>query len=509
MHTRAHRTFCLILPAAIAVIGCRELHDPSRADSFTAAFPDRMMTDQPNHKSEVYTESVLMNIYEPLVRFDADMRLTPCLAESWDNPTTLVWRFHLRRGVRFHDGSELTAEDVRHSIESTRDSQQSDFAKPLRHIKSVAVVDRYTVDLTADAPYNVPNSLVFVKILHTGSSGSAAGTGSYEQVEWVPGQSMRMQAFANYWRGKPAIASVHLLFPGDADARIGLLLSGQVDLARDLPVGRLTEIRNSPNCNLIVRRGINVAYLAFDVERESSPGVVGKNPFRDQRVREAVALAVDRSAIVDETLHGFASEAWQIFPPDIFGHTPRLHAPARDIARAKDLLAQAGYPNGFRTRLDVGDNRVAMAHSIAQQLAECGVAVEVAIYPGDKLIRLLEKSGSSFYLVGWSCDTGDGQDVLEFCFHVPSGPDEHWLGNAGHYSNQEVSTLLQALSAKTDQRERLQLLGAAAEIIGRDFPWVPLVIEHDTYGISKRFDFKPRADALLDLFSVRPAAKGK
>ncbi len=506
MPARVRKTCLPLLVAGSLAVGCSATSD-SRRLAMTVVIPNVLMTDQPNTKFEVFTESVLANVYEPLVTLDPDMRMVPCLAESWENPSRLVWRFHLRHGVRFHGGGELTAEDVRASIEAVRANPHSDFVKQIRHIKNVTVVDPYTIELSTDTPHNVPSSLLFLRILSSGQNGSAAGTGPYQLVEWKPGSSMRLESFGGYWRGIPAFADVRILFAGSAASRLEMMLGGRADLAVELPLDRLSEVRNSGDYALMVRRGIGVAYVAFDVGRGVSPGVSGRNPFLDERVRQAVALSVDRHSIIEETLHGFGSEAWQIFPPDIFGYTPRLHAPARDLLHARELLAEAGFPAGFKTRLDVGENRTGMGQQIARQLGEAGIQVEVVTHAGDGLIKLLESYGSSMYLIGWTCDSGDGQDILDFCFHVPTSPDEIWLGNAGHYKDDELNAVLMALSGKTDQRERLELLGVAAEIVGRQFAWVPIVIEHQTYGVSKRLDFSPRADGRIELFEIRPSGE--
>lgn len=506
MLARVRKTGLPLLVAGSLAVGCSATSD-SRRLAMTVVIPNVLMTDQPNTKFEVFTESVLANVYEPLVTLDSDMRMVPCLAESWENPSRLVWRFHLRHGVRFHGGGELTAEDVRTSIEAVRANPHSDFVKQIWHIKNVTVVDPYTIELSTDTPHNVPSSLLFLRILSTGQNGSAAGTGPYQLVEWKPGSSMRLESFGGYWRGIPAFADVRIQFAGSAATRLEMMLGGRADIAVELPLDRLSEVRNSRDYALMVRRGIGVAYVAFDVGRGVTPGVPGRNPFLDERVRQAVALSVDRHSIIEETLHGFGSEAWQIFPPDIFGYAPRLHAPARDLLHARELLAEAGYPAGFKTRLDVGENRTVMGQQIARQLGEAGVQVEVVTHAGDGLIKLLESYGSSMYLIGWTCDTGDGQDILDFCFHVPTSPDEMWLGNAGHYKDDELNAVLMALSGKTDQRERLELLGVAAEIVGRQFAWVPIVIEHQTYGVSKRLDFSPRADGRIELFEIRPSGE--
>lgn len=500
------RCSIIVTPALLLALHCacssRKANPPS---TVTVAIRNSVLTDQPNIKNEAYTESVLGNIYEPLVSLDSDLRLIPWLAESWENPSTTVWRFHIRRSVPFHDGAELNAEDVRASIEETRANTASDFSKKLHHITAVMVADPMTVDLTTDAPSTLLDSLTLVKVVHRSPAGALAGTGPYRLVQNVAGSSLTLHAFDDYWRGKPPFSEVKFLLSGDPEARFEMLMSGAVQIAHELPLARLGEVRNSPDHRLLVRRGVTVTYIAFDTAREKSPGMSGPNVFRDRRVREAVALAVDRGAIVEEPLRGFATEAWQIFPPDVFGYTPRLRAPSRDVARAKQFMAEAGLSGGFDVRLDVGIGRLGIARAVSEQLAEIGVRAEVNPLEGGKLFEMLYESDSTMYLVGWSSDTGDGQDMLEFCFHVPAAKDGPWHGNAGHYTNPELTTVLKALTGQTDQRERLQMLGMAAEIIGRDFAWIPLVTEHETVGISRTVEVTQRADARLDLFAVRPA----
>lgn len=501
LHSRLIAAAALLLAFECAC-SSRKANPPS---TVTVAIRNSVMTDQPNLKNEAYTESVLGNIYEPLVSLDPDLRLIPWLAESWENPSTTVWRFHIRQGVRFHDGAQMSAEDVRASIEETRANAASDFSKKLHHITAVTAADPMTIDLTTDAPSTLLDSLTLVKVVHRSPDGSLAGTGPYRLVESVAGSSLTLHAFDDYWRGKPPFPEVKILLSGDPEARFELLMTGAVQIAHELPLARLGEVRNSPDHRLLVRRGVTVTYIAFDTAREKSPGMSGPNVFRDRRVREAVALGVDRAAIVEETLRGFATEAWQIFPPDVFGYTPHLHAPSHDVARAKQLMAEAGLAAGFNVRIDVGVGRLGIARAVSEQLAEIGIHAEVNPLEGGKLFEMLYESGSTMYLVGWGSDTGDGQDMLEFCFHVPATDNGPWHGNAGHYTNPELTTVLKALTGQTDQRERLQMLGMAAEIIGRDYAWIPLVTEHETVGVSRAVDVTQRADARLDLFAVRPA----
>ncbi|MEW6368456.1 MAG: ABC transporter substrate-binding protein [Acidobacteriota bacterium] len=470
----------------------------------TVAMRDTVMTVQPNVKDELYTESVVRSVFEPLVATDPDLRLIPLLAETWENPTELVWRFHLRRGVLFHDRTEMVADDARRSIEATRADSGSDFQRHLAHVTGVSVPDRYTVEVTTDVPHNLPASMSFLRIFRDGPGGARLGTGPYKIREWKKGQTMRLTAFDPYWRGSPAYSEVSILFSGNADARADWLMSGQVQLAMELPRRRLIRVLDSPELDVIVRPGISLTYLGFDVGRAESTGVAGKNPFQDRRVRQAVAMCIDRTAIVDGPLLGFATEAWQIFPPDVFGYTPGLRMPRRDLAAARELLAAAGYPRGFRVRLDTGEARLAVAETLRLQLSDVGIQADVSAMAGDSFFDRLYKGESTLYLTGWTCEAADGQEMLDACFHTPSAPGQSWIANVGHYRNPELTTVLRALSETTEQRARLQLLGSASAIIMSDVAWVPLVIENENYGVSKRLEFNPRADGKLDLYSIRP-----
>jgi len=498
---------CLHLSVTIAIVGtCGSCSRgrPVPDSTLTVGMRDTVMTDRPNLKNELYTESIVRSVYEPLVATDSDLRMTPFLAETWDSPTTLVWRFRLRRGILFHDGSELTADDVRRSIETTRSDMGSDFQRHVVHVIDISVVDRHTVELTTDIPHNLPASLSFIRIFREGPGGVPMGTGPYQIREWKKGRSMRLNSFDRYWRGAPPFSDISILFDGNPDTRADWLMSGRVRLAMELPRSRVLDLRNSPDLDVVVRRGISLTYLGFDIGRGTTPGVAGKNPFQDRRVREAVAMSVDRRVIVDGPFLGSATEAWQIFPPDVFGHTPGRTMPRRDLDAAKELLTTAGYPSGFRVPLDTGEARVHVAETIREQLAQVGIQVDVRASEGDSFYERLYRGESALYLVGWTCEAADGQEMLDACFHVPSSPGETWMANVGHYQNPELTATLNALSETTAQRTRLDLLGKASGIIMSDIVWVPLVVEGETYGISKKLEFTPRADGKLDLFSVRP-----
>jgi len=466
----------------------------------------------PYFHSETPTNSMNNNIYDGLVGFDGELNVVPGLAESWDTPDNLTWVFHLRKDVKFHDGTPFTADDVKFSIERCQTWPKSGFKSTVNMIDAVEVVDPYTVKITTPKPYGILHrKLAQVMIMSKAyvekqgdevQSDTPNGTGAYKLKEWIKGDHLTLEANADYFRGAPVIKEV-VARPLTNDAtRTAALLSGEVDIIDDVPVRDVNRIERQEGVEVVHRPGLRLIYLQMDQGREISPkakGADGKNPLLDARVRRAIYFGIDEEAIVKHVMNGFAFPAGQFYPEAVFGYDPEIFRPAYNPEKAKKLLAEAGYADGFTITIDspndryINDEKIAQA--VAADLARLGIDIKVNALPKKTFFPMTDRLESSFFLIGWACADGDASGFLDGIAHSYDKARGFGRYNRGRYSNPEVDKHIESAAATVDQEARLKAMQAAQEIaLLRDQAFIPLHFQVDIYAKSDRVNWKPRAD---------------
>jgi len=466
----------------------------------------------PYFHSETPTNSMNKNIYDCLVDFDKDLNVRPALAVSWENPDNLTWVFKLRDDVKFHDGAPFTAADVKFSIERCQTWEKSGFKATAGQIASVEVVDDHTVKIATKEPFGIlPRKLAQIMIMsktfveaHDEAylNDHANGTGPYRLEEWVKGDHLTLKANENYFRGVPAIKTVTLRPLTNNATRTAALLAGDAHIVGDVPVRDVDRIDAADGVSSVSRPGLRLIYLQMDHDRPDSPKVKspdGKNPFMDARVRKAIYLGINEPAIVQHVMNGFAEPASQFYPSAVFGYDPSIERPPYSPDKAKALLKEAGYPDGFEATLDspndryVNDDKIAQA--IASQLARIGVKVKVNAIPKKTFFPMTDRRETSFFLIGWACADGDASAFLDGIAHTYDIDAGYGRYNRGRYSNPEVDKLIESASATVDQDERLQAMREAQRIaLVEDQAFIPLHYQVDLYAKSDKVVFEPRAD---------------
>ena len=325
---------------AAPILACRGKAPPARGAGSLLRIGQLTsgVTLDPHRHDSYYTNVTLGQIYEKLVTLSADLEVQPELAERWENPSDRVWRFHLRRGVVFHDGSPFGADDV---IASLRRAQRPD--SHVRHylqaVSEVKKIDDATVDVVTSRPAPVLlNDLVFVMIVPKGTGAapieSPVGTGPYEFLYGGPGGTIVLRRSPR-WRGPPpAFDSVSIVPVAEPANRATAIASGRVDVVAQFPPESFLKAKDDPSLQAVSRPGLAVDFLAFSVAKGS--------PFADVRVRRAFLLSVDKDELVNSALLGLGARADQIAPASVFGYSGSLAAPVRDVALARRLLADAG-----------------------------------------------------------------------------------------------------------------------------------------------------------------------
>lgn len=491
-----------------------------------------VLSMDPYKHNESPTLGVLINIYDPLTDISKDLKVVPALAESWENVEPTVWEFKLRKGVKFHNGNDFDAEDVRYTILRARDWPQSRQTAEVATVKDVVIVDPHTIRIETTVPDAIlPTRLISIYILdketcepHTTAgdeawlSTHAIGTGPYKLEKWERGSFCQITAFAEHWRGKPTVEKIRYVAVSNDATRVAKFLDGEIDILSNVPVRDVERVRATPGYRVISKPSLRLIYLGLDTGRDESPSIASSppNPLLDLRVRQAIYQAIDMDLIVEKVMSRQAAVADQLFPQGVIGHIKDLGRPPLDRDAARALLAEAGYPEGFDIRLDAPNDRYVnddeVAAAIAGQLAKINIRVQVNARPKSSFFADEQNGLLSFFLIGWTNPNGDGYGTFDHLLHTVD--QEKRLGMANlctRYSNPELDRLTEAAASEFDPEKRTQLLESAVRIAMRDLPHIPLHYQMDIYAISDKLDWTPRRDTQvrgIDLTRKAPTPAG-
>lgn len=465
-----------VLQASMAVLiaaaaGCSK--GAGQSDQVTVVHDGAPLTFDPNGHREIVTRSVLSNCFEGLVGFDPQMRIVPQLAERWENPDDLTWIFHLRPGVRFHNGRSLDGESVvRTFLSFARRSANTGIR--LGSVDTVFAPDSLTVVVKTSRPdavllnqltkfYIVSEAPQVCFASDTGAVSMPAGTGPYLISSWRGGR-MSLTAWDGYWDHPPQVRLLHLLFREGHQGTLDLLRRGEADIASGLNTRDADRIANIPGFRLLRQPGLAVRYLRADPSAK---------PFSDHRIRRAVSLALDRQALVDSSAAGYGRPASQMVTEAVFGFNPALPPLRYDPDSARALLAAAGY----RTRgpfllFDVLETRRELGRLIARQLEAIGFACSLCVH-GREEFFLGTGRPSRFFLSAVASTSGDASGALSLD------------GRAGG-----------ALSVM-NPAQRLEAMQKAMAAFTSRLEYIPLFTEDDLSAVSKRVVWRPRQDMLV------------
>jgi peptide/nickel transport system substrate-binding protein len=445
----------------------------------------------------------LKHVYDTLVRADENLQVQPALAVAWRAVDATTWEFRLRQGVKFHDGSDFTAEDVKFSIERIPGVTGPNPATLYtRRVRDVQVVDPHTIRLTTEEPApTLPNDLVRLLIVSSraaagltretateafNSGRAAIGTGPYRFVSWTPREELVLARFDGYWEGpQPWQRVVRREISNDA-ARLAQLLSRQVDMISRVTAADVATLQRNARLAVPTQETIFVFLLDFDLRdrtpqvsaRDGSP--LASNPFRDPRVREAIDLAIDRRALSEVAMEGMGAPATQIVSRGIFGYNAALPEVRLDLDRSRRLLAEAGYPNGFRFTLSFtadrlpGDREVGTA--LVQMLARVGIEVRPAAMPVAILFSARPRGELSATMAGWGTITGEAYYTYSAIAHANDAARRLGQFNWRGYANPQVNDLVSRAGSELDEPRRRAFLEQAATLFNADRATLPLTV---------------------------------
>lgn len=488
--------FGLVLGAVCGLASCRRI--PAPPATLTVVQSSDILSLDPNEKFEVVTDTVAMNLFDSLLRYDAHMTLQPSLAKRWETPNDRTWHIHLRPGVRFHDGTLLTPDDVVYTLRRVLQRPDSELYTFLAGIDEVRVFDRDTVEIITRQPTTLLTRLSFIYILpgkRLEREGEKefflhpVGTGPYRFVSRRPGDSVELEAFPDYWDGKPTIPRVVFRAVPRPEDQWRVATTSRPTLLLSAPRKGWAQHLKDPNLRLIERPSLTVSYIGLNVTPR--PG----NPLADLRVRQAIRIALDLKELVRRgaATHGFPAS--QFVPPDVIGYNPALTVASPDLAGARRLLAEAGYPSGLDLVLDTETGgRSPMVGEVLRQLAGVGIRVTPRAWTKEVFFDRIDRGLSDLHVSGWVCSSGESSELFETCFHSREARSGLGRSNGIGYSNPEIDRLTEQIMSTIDPAARVELEKRAMEIVVHDLPWIPLYVQEDRYAFTPEVSWEPRAD---------------
>jgi peptide/nickel transport system substrate-binding protein len=462
-----------------------------QADAEAAAGSGTIVVAQPGeidtmdpamHRSRV-NQAVVRNVFEALVNQGSDLDFEPELATSWEAVDDLTWRFELREGVTFHNGDPFTAEDVKFSIERVLDEEQaSPRASMLNMIDTVEVEDDLTVVITTTDPSPMLLASLSVNevvpagyVQEVGDEGFAeapVGTGPFTFVEWIPNEELVLEAYDDYWDGRPAVDTAIFRPIPEVAARMAALEGGDVHIAAEVPPDLADGLSGGVEAAPV--DGTRIWFLAMNVTEA---------PFDDVDVRVGVNQAVDRDALVDGLLQGYGRPLHQPAFPEMVGYVDGFEGYQHDAD-----AASAAFEGAAAVQLDTEPKDQLVAEAVAGQLQAAGLDVAVNVLETEAFNQAIESGASQLYLSSWGVAEGDADVIYARHFWSESRADAFYTG----YENPEVDELIVAGRSTVDDDERLGIYEQAVELVMDDAPWAPLLNAQEIFGVSSRVQgFEP------------------
>ncbi len=466
-----------------------------------------------------YSPNTMISLYtfDKLVNQNPMMILEPSLAVSWKTVNDLTWEFRLRAGVKWHDGSPFTAEDVKFTLQRAPKvpNSPSSFARFINQIKSIEIVDSLTILLKTDEPFPLMPAYLSVFAIVSKKHGEGAttadynsgkamiGTGPFKFVEYVPGDRLVFKRNDAYWGTKAVWDTVTVKPIANDSARVAALLAGDVDFIDNVPTQDIARLKKDPKVTVSQIVSNMMIYLHMDSYRDEAPFVTDKNgnpmkknPLKDMRVRKAISMAINREAIIERIMMGDGVLTAQIMNEGSFAFSKRLKPEKYDLEGAKRLLAEAGWKDGFGLTLHGPKDRyvddVKIIQAIAQMLTQVGINMKVETLPATVFFTRGSKWEFSFLLAGWNPNTGEPSEVLTGLIDSYDTAKGFGGANRGRYSNPEFDKTLEKALVTVDPKEHEKLMISATEIAMQDYGIIALHHQMNTWAMRKGISYDSR-----------------
>jgi peptide/nickel transport system substrate-binding protein len=505
------------------------LATPAAAQEIAVGLGRSVTSIDPHFHNTGPNNSVATHIYDRLIHHDERQRERPGLATAWRAVDPTTWEFALRRGVRFHDGSEFGADDVVASFRRAPEvaNSPSSFALYTRAIVAVERVDDFTVRLRTREPHPLlPNDASAINIVSRrfekaataefDSGAAAIGTGPYRVERWARDDRLALVRNDSWWGGPTPWARATLrVITGDAP-RVAALLAGDVQAIEVVPTADLRRLETTPSIALAREVSNRLLFLNLDHQRDASPFLADKagrplarNPLKDLRVRRAISKAINRAAIAERLQDGMAIPAGGVIPDGFFGADPSLKPEAFDPDGARRLLAEAGWPEGFALTLHGPNDRYPnddkVLQGLAQMLARVGIQARVEALPWAVFAPRATRLEFSVSLFGWGAATGEASSPLRSLLATYDASRGLGASNRGRYSNPAFDAALGRALTEIDDGERERRLREATRIAIGDLGIVPLYYQVNVWALARGLAYAGRADDQTHAWAIRPA----
>ncbi len=454
----------------------------------------------PHTSNDVPSGQIQTNLYETLVKFDEDMELEPYLATDWEMVDDLVWEFNLQEGVTFHDGSDFNAEVVKANIDRINDEEiGSPRAILFEIIEEVNVVDDYTVEIVTEDPFaplpahfaHYASSMISKESIDGDYAAMEdgdqpgdyinqhpSGTGFFEFEDRDPGNEVTLTNFEGYWGDHAKVDSVTFKVVPEDLTRIGELESGAAHIIDPVTPSDLNRVENTDGTNSYMRDAASITYLGFNMEEE---------PFDDPLVRRALSMALDKESMLEATLEGTGEPANGPINDTQFGYSDEVPVQEQDLEEARELLAEAGYEDGFETTIWTNDSRerIDIAEVAQANFAEIGVDVEIEVVEWGAYLDSTGAGEHDMFILGLSLGTGDADYPMHMLFHsTNAGPS----GNRSFMQDEEFDQMLHEARVESDEETRLAMYVEVVEYLNEQAPMAFLYHPSHIMGYSDSVD---------------------
>jgi len=492
----------------------------THAETFRWAGTTDPQTMDPHATNSAPVLGFLNNVYEGLVRRNKEMKIEPALAESWEQLGADGWRFKLRAGVKFQNGSDFTADDVMFSYERAS-SEESDVRSWFAPVKSVQVVDDLTIDFLTNAPNPLfPDSIANFMIMdrewtmendaerpskesENFATRNANGTGAFAIASRDPGVKTTLKPHTGWWDEMESNITEAVFTPiGESATGMAALLSGEIDFISPIPLQDVPRMKERDG--FMVHEGVEARVLMFGFAHQAdslkfSDDVSGKNPFQDVRVRQAAYQAVNVDALIEKVMRGNAQPASQLVSDAMRGYSSANAARLDyDPDAAKQLLADAGYPDGFSFGLQCPNDRYindeAICKAAASMFAKIGLTATLTTMPVRNYWPELREDKFDMYLLGWSPGTFDAEHPLRFLVTTPNKEKKLGSWNFGDYSNARVDELLPMIQTELDDTKRQAMIDESTAIMQKEVAYIPMYVQPLIWASKDNISLTQRTD---------------
>lgn len=475
----------------------------SKKDSLVIAFEADAGTLMANTDVNYVTDTQIRNVYDALIGRDGQSgEFVPELAEKWENVDELTWKLNLKEGVKFHNGADFDANSVKFSIDYILDDANKSFYKSRWvDVKEVKVISPLEVEIKTSKPFpgiiqRIAEDLLIMEPGYVNEVGTEiaakkpVGTGAYKFVEWSRDNYLKLEAFEDYWQGKPQIKTLEFRYIPEYSSRLSAFLSGEVDLFKNIPVDSVAKIKGDDKSKVEEVASARINYLALNTFFDG--------PLKNEKVRQALNYAVDVDELLNSVLNGHGTKMTGPLS-EINSAYVETKGYDYDKEKAKSLLKEAGYDSESLTlTLDTPNGRYPMdsqvAQAIAAQLQRIGVKVNVQVNEwGAHLEKIRNREMGDMFILGWG-PAFDPQSTIEDLFTK--------VAPYSSFYDKDIETKIYKTTALFNEEERLDGFAELQNSLVKKAAWVPLWQQADLYAVRKDLNFKARVDEKMQAYEM-------